>query len=207
MTTLPEALIFDCDGTLALTGELHWRAFEKAFQMQNAVFDYDFYHARGGFARPLLIKAWIEETGADLDHARLVEDSMNVAAEFAKSGQMVAPNPPVAALAKAWGPERPACVGSNGERIVVVATVEGLGLIENFTDVIAFDDVGVAKPAPDMFLLAAKRMGVAPENCLVLEDSQQGIEAAQAAGMDVIDVRLPEGIARVEAMLAALSAA
>lgn len=206
MTSLPDALIFDCDGTLALTADLHWRAFAAAFAAQDAEFDYNFYHERGGLARHNLIDEWIAATGAPLERDRLIADSIAFAAELAKSGDLVSPNPPVAALAAAWGAARPSAVGSNGERVVVVATVEGLGLAQTFNTIVALDDVSQPKPAPEMFLLAASRLGVAPARCMVLEDSAQGLAAARAAGIPAIDVREPEGMAQVEAMTALLLA-
>lgn len=53
---------------------------------------------------------------------------------------------------------------------------------------VAAEDVEHSKPAPDGYLLAAERLGVQPERCLVLEDTQHGIDAARAAGMDVIAI-------------------
>ena len=62
-----------------------------------------------------------------------------------------------------------------------------------FDDVILGDDpeISQGKPAPDIFLLAAKRLGVAPENCLVFEDSLAGMKAAKVAGMSVVVVPDP----------------
>ncbi|MFE4863070.1 HAD family hydrolase [Streptomyces sp. NPDC056670] len=81
----------------------------------------------------------------------------------------------------------PYCVASSGthERIRVGHLTTGLD--EWFEDewVFSSEDVGRGKPAPDLFLHAAERMGVAPERCVVIEDSRLGVEAARAAGMDV----------------------
>ena len=206
MTTLPDALIFDCDGTLALTADLHWRAFEQAFAAQGQIFDYDYYHANGGLARFELIDGWIARTGAAVDRDQLIADSISFAAALAQSGDLVSENPPVAGLARAWGKDRPSAVGSNGERVVVVATVEGLGLGGVIDTVVSVDDVSKPKPAPEMFLLAASRLGVDPARCLVLEDSIQGLQAAQAAGMQAIDVREADGLAQVAALTAAARA-
>lgn len=203
MTILPEALIFDCDGTLALTADLHWRAFEQAFAAQGQTFDYDYFHANGGLARFDLIDSWIARSGVVVDRDRLIADSIAFAAALAKSGDLVTENPPVADLARAWGKGRPSAVGSNGERVVVVATVEGLGLGEVIDTVVSVDDVSKPKPAPEMFLLAASRLGVDPADCIVLEDSIQGLQAAKAAGMQAIDVREAEGLAQVAALTAA----
>jgi HAD superfamily hydrolase (TIGR01509 family) len=82
-------------------------------------------------------------------------------------------------------------------------------LLERFTVVITGDQVQKGKPAPDIFLTAAKRLGVLPENCIVLEDSDAGIQAAYVAGMTPVmipDIKPPseESIACAHRILSAL---
>ncbi|WP_329119239.1 HAD family hydrolase [Streptomyces sp. NBC_01353] len=81
----------------------------------------------------------------------------------------------------------PYCVASSGshERIRVGHRKTGLDAWFRDENVFSAEDVGQGKPAPDLFLHAAARMGVAPERCVVVEDSRLGVEAALAAGMDV----------------------
>ncbi|MGW2525030.1 HAD family hydrolase [Streptomyces sp. NPDC001617] len=81
----------------------------------------------------------------------------------------------------------PYCVASSGshERIRVGHRTTGLDRWFDESRVFSSQDVGRGKPAPDLFLYAAERMGVAPERCVVIEDSPLGVQAAVAAGMDV----------------------
>ncbi|MCX5525736.1 HAD family hydrolase [Streptomyces bobili] len=81
----------------------------------------------------------------------------------------------------------PYCVASSGshERIRVGHRATGLDRWFDDTRIFSAQDVGKGKPAPDLFLHAAERMGVAPERCVVVEDSPLGVRAAVAAGMDV----------------------
>ncbi|WP_406862385.1 HAD family hydrolase [Streptomyces sp. HUAS MG47] len=83
--------------------------------------------------------------------------------------------------------EVPYCVASSGshERIRVGHRKTGLDAWFRDENIFSAQDVGRGKPAPDLFLHAAARMGVAPERCVVVEDSRLGVEAALAAGMDV----------------------
>jgi beta-phosphoglucomutase-like phosphatase (HAD superfamily) len=77
--------------------------------------------------------------------------------------------------------------------------LESTGLLPHFDDVIAGNEVQHAKPAPDIYLLAAQRLGVAPSHCIVLEDSVPGVRAALAAGMTPIqvpDLVLPDDTVR-----------
>ncbi|MER5748176.1 MULTISPECIES: HAD family hydrolase [unclassified Streptomyces] len=81
----------------------------------------------------------------------------------------------------------PYCVASSGSHERIRAGHRRTGLDQWFEEewIFSVDDVERGKPAPDLFLLAAERMGVAPERCVVIEDSPLGVEAARAAGMDV----------------------
>lgn len=80
-------------------------------------------------------------------------------------------------------------VASGGIRRLVDRTVAGLGLTDYFEAVCTAEDVVHGKPAPDLFLLAASKIGVAPEECVVFEDSDLGLEAAARAGMQGVDIR------------------
>jgi len=69
-----------------------------------------------------------------------------------------------------------------------------LGLLDKFDTIVSADDYKHGKPAPDCYLLAAERLGVAPADCLVFEDTEMGIESATAAGM--ASVKIPTTLER-----------
>jgi beta-phosphoglucomutase-like phosphatase (HAD superfamily) len=96
----------------------------------------------------------------------------------------------VADIARAHRGRVPMAVASGGLRPIVEATLTNLRLRPLFDAVVTADDVARGKPFPDMFLLAAEKLGVAPADCLVYEDGEPGIQAAHAAGMRVIDIRV-----------------
>jgi HAD superfamily hydrolase (TIGR01509 family) len=78
-----------------------------------------------------------------------------------------------------------------GEREIVELTLKTVRLLDLFDTVVTIEDVqGRGKPAPDMFLEAARRLNMSPGQCTVFEDSGEGIEAARLAGMTANDVRL-----------------
>ncbi|HNY84268.1 MAG TPA: HAD-IA family hydrolase, partial [Anaerolineaceae bacterium] len=79
-------------------------------------------------------------------------------------------------------------VGSSSQRDWVEGHLRRFGLLERFAAVVTFDDVSESKPSPEIFQLALKRLGVRPENGLVLEDSQNGVLAAKRAEMRVVAV-------------------
>ncbi len=83
----------------------------------------------------------------------------------------------------------PIAVASASLRQWVDATLRGLGLQDAFDATVSASDVDSGKPAPDLFLAAARRLGVPPDRCLAIEDTAAGIAAAKAAGMFVIQLR------------------
>lgn len=95
---------------------------------------------------------------------------------------------PVAGVADLLARMRiPYCVASNGPREKMTLTLGKTGLLHCFADkMFSADDVEKPKPAPDLFLHAARRMGASPEECVVVEDSPTGIRAARAAGMSAL---------------------
>ena len=82
--------------------------------------------------------------------------------------------------------ERPVAIASSAHRAVIDATLEATALDEVFNVVVSSDDVPHGKPAPDVYLVAASRLGADPVSCLVVEDSLNGVKAAKAAGMTVV---------------------
>jgi beta-phosphoglucomutase-like phosphatase (HAD superfamily) len=95
----------------------------------------------------------------------------------------------VADVARRWRGRVPMAIASGSLREVVCQTIAQLGMSDWFDPVLGAEDSVLSKPAPDIFLLAARKMGVAPARCLVYEDSDKGLLAARAAGMHGVDVR------------------
>jgi HAD superfamily hydrolase (TIGR01509 family) len=80
----------------------------------------------------------------------------------------------------------PVAIASSAHRAVIEAALEATGLAPVFEVVVSSDDVEHGKPAPDVYLEAARRLGTDPGRCLVIEDSLNGVLAAKAAGMTVV---------------------
>jgi HAD superfamily hydrolase (TIGR01509 family) len=93
----------------------------------------------------------------------------------------------VAALGERW----PLGLASSADRPVIEAVLDATGLASQFQSVVASDEAGRGKPAPDVYLAAADRLGVAPDSAVAIEDSGNGMLAAKAAGMGVIAIPRP----------------
>ncbi len=95
----------------------------------------------------------------------------------------------VVEMARKLGKMHPTSVASGGPREIVHQTLRVIKAHDIFSHIVTQDDVVNGKPHPEIFLYAARRMGVRPERCLVFEDSHLGIEAARSAGMAFVVVK------------------
>lgn len=116
------------------------------------------------------------------DIERTIVDA--VVARFARDG---APTIPGAVEAvRRIATELPVAIASSAHRDVIRAALDATGLSSVFREVVSSDEVEHGKPAPDVYLETAGRLGAVPETCLVVEDSLNGVKAAKAAGMTVV---------------------
>jgi HAD superfamily hydrolase (TIGR01509 family) len=185
-----DAVIFDCDGTLVDSMSAHFEAWCEALAIHGAggVFKEDVFFAMGG--RPTL--DIVVELNDEYD---LKLDPISVALAkreaFLKRLSSVTLIDEVAAFASSLRGKMPLAIATGGSRMVIEKTLKSVGISDWFDEVVTAEDVAEGKPAPDIFLRAAKLLGVPPERCLVLEDAPAGILSAQRAGMQVVAVPCP----------------
>ena len=182
----PRALIFDCDGTLADTMPSHYQAWVATLTPLGAIFTEEQFYAMGGWPTQRVAE-WMVREHRMAVAADVITREKEV--RFEQMLHMVEPVEAVMAIAQQGRGRRPMAVATGGMRRICEAILHHLGCIEWFDTIVCCEDVPRHKPAPDIFLEAARRLDVSPAECLVYEDADPGIEAAQAAGMAVIDVR------------------
>lgn len=183
-----QAIIFDCDGTLVDTMPLHYQAWVESLLHHAAPYEFteEIFYAMAGIREQDTVRILNEKHGAQVDPDSVAHYKMKL---FFEVVQQVREVPPVAALARSAAEMGlPIAVASGSEEETVRASLQAADLIHLFDVIVTPKDVERGKPAPDMFLLAAQRLGVAPSTCLVLEDGQSGMDAAEAAGMDAVFV-------------------
>ncbi len=180
-------LIFDMDGTILDTEPTHRKAWREVLGHYGLQYDIQAMIALNGSPTWRIAQAIIELNQADLDpHALAREKTEAVRSMLLDSVEPL----PLVDVVKSWHGRRPMAVGTGSESAIAEALLAHLGLRHYFDAVVAADHVKHHKPAPDTFLLCAQRMGVQPTQCVVFEDADFGIQAARAAGMDAVDVRL-----------------
>lgn len=178
-----EALIFDCDGTLVDTLPIYSRAWAHGFERSGRTMSPDWYLERAGHSEHSLMDLFDADHGVTVDREQVIK---LMRAQFLYDIAAVRDIAAVARIARSS--DLPKAVASGGSRQIVSACLTASGLIDLFSAVVTIEDVSRPKPAPDLFLKAARRLKVEPTRCVVFEDSPQGIEAALAAGMHAIDV-------------------
>jgi len=181
------AYIFDLDGTLVDTMPLHYHAWDHAMRRAGmpGKLSEDLFYSLGGVPTLRVAELLAEHYGLRVDPWKVFHEKEALFSARTHEAELIEP---VVAFARRMAATHPVAVASGGPREIVRHTLELKGLAALFPVVVTADDVVHGKPAPDMFLLAAKKMGVDPTQCLVFEDAEPGMRAADAAGMPWVHV-------------------
>lgn len=180
------ALIFDLDGTIADTMPLHFQAWVRTFGEHGREFSERQFYEMAGMPTAQIIELLNDREGYGLP---VRETALRKDQAFEEMIEHVTAIEPIVKVVRDHAGRLPMAVASGGTRSPVSKTLAALGLEKYFPIVVTADDVEHGKPAPDMFLEAARRMGIAARDCCVFEDGDLGLEAAEAAHMMAIDVR------------------
>ena len=182
-----KGLVFDCDGTLADTMPLHWRAWHMITQRYDLHFPEDRFYSLGGVPSRDILKMLAEEQKRPLDHIAVAHEKENAYLPLMADVQ---PIHAVVDIARANYGRIPMAVASGGTQPIIVQVLEHLKIRHMFDAVVTSEMVKNQKPAPDIFLEAARRIGVEPQFCRAYEDTDLGLQAIRSAGMEAVDVRL-----------------
>ncbi len=183
-------VIFDCDGLLADTETPDYDAWRHIYEEQGLHLPVTLWAQSIGTAKGHDRHDWhaplADRVGPGYDReATQVRKRAHYQAAIGK----LTPMPGVLSLLDALDRENiPCAVASNSERVWVDRVLDITGLTSRFQAIATADEVARPKPAPDVYLLAAERLGVAPTHCVAFEDSPRGLAAAHAAGMFTVAV-------------------
>ena len=183
-----DAYLFDCDGTIVDSMPLHYVAWKKSLGEWNCEFGEELFYAWGGRPTDEIIASLNLRDGLSMpveDVARRKEEFY-----FAMLPELKVV-PEVLEHIVAQHGRIPFAVVSGSARDSVTASLEVLKLLDRFDTLVCAGEYTKSKPDPEAFLLAASKLGVAPANCLVFEDTTMGIQAATAAGMASVKVPPP----------------
>ncbi|SPE59407.1 Fructose-1-phosphate phosphatase YqaB [Verrucomicrobia bacterium] len=165
---------------------LHWRAWQVVAARHRFQLPEERFYALGGVPSKDILKMLRTEQGLAFDHLAV---ALEKEAEYRPLIAQVEPINTVVGVARQNYGKVPLAVASGGTRKIIEQVLAHLDIIKLFNAIVSCEDVLHQKPAPDIFLEAARRIGVSPQFCRAYEDTDLGMQAIRAAGMEAVDVR------------------
>ncbi len=190
MTGRPRAVLWDLDGTIADSKDFHWRAWRDTMAADGVKITYEQFLHSFGQRNDAILGAWLP--GAPIERVVRLGDAKEAAFRRLVAEGPLHPLPGAVEWIERLAREgwRQA-IASSAPPANVTTVARVLKLDALMGALVSADDVHRGKPDPEVFLVAASRLGVAPERCVVVEDAAAGIEAARRGGMKSIGVGSP----------------
>jgi beta-phosphoglucomutase family hydrolase len=181
-----EALIFDCDGTLVNSMPVHYTAWCRTLGRYGFTLTEERFYSLAGQPTWRLVEMLATERGVTVDIQAVAREKED---DFVQMIHLVQPIETIIQIARQHVGARKMAVASGGWRDITRMQLQHVGILDWFETVVTAEDTERHKPDPDVFLEAARRLGVSPASCVVYEDADLGIEAARRAGMRCVDIR------------------
>lgn len=197
-----KAIIFDNDGTIVNSMPGHYIAWRDALKHFGIQFSQKKFYALAGVQAADIIQMLSAEQGKqdEVSVAQVLEHRQERLECVLRKTEKISVVTQI--LDCAVEHNIPVALASGGERGDVLASLAYADVDASvFSATVTREDITKGKPDPETFLLAASKLGVAPEDCIGLEDADMGLQALDAAGMAKIDVRLIEGYPLPEVLL------
>lgn len=188
-----KAVLFDMDGVLVNTEPVHYRMWKEAFHNRGLEVSYDVYKGCIGTTDDYLMDLIWEHYGWDFrGDKKLLEERMAIEASVPKEESF--PEMPGVRdmLKKLYEAGFQLAIASSSPLIRIEMATDYLGVRQYFSLLNSGESVARSKPAPDIYLDTAEKLGVEPAECIVLEDSGNGSIAAVTAGMVCVGLRNPD---------------
>jgi beta-phosphoglucomutase len=202
-----KAVIFDLDGVLTDTAELHFLSWLDLARELDIPFDRQANEALRGLSREESLRVFLGPHAArftpDQQAAIMARKNERYVGRLARLGPGDTLPGARELLAELRRQKVPVALASSSKNTQLV--LERLGIRPLLDVVVDGNDVKRTKPYPDLFLLAAQRLGVAPARCVVIEDAESGVEAALAAGTKVVGVGPPDRVGKAQRVVPAVS--
>jgi HAD superfamily hydrolase (TIGR01509 family) len=179
------AIIFDMDGVIVDSEPLHQKAFERLFEELGKKHDHGItFHEYYGRSDRILLKDFIERNQVPLELEDLTQRKLKYFLQYLRERRPVFKelHSLVPELAKRYK----LAVASSNFRHIIDVVMEISGLRSHFNVIVGYEDIRFTKPDPEIYFTAAKRLGVRPSQCCVVEDAALGVQAAKMAGMTCI---------------------
>lgn len=182
-----KAVIFDMDGVLVDSEPFHVEIEKRQFTLNNVPVTREEQQQYMGVAAEVMWRTLSERYSINRSVEELIEQNRAESIRFFSEVDEIPLMPGVIELLEVLRANNyPLAVASSSFPEVIDLVLERTCIRSYFQEVVSSQEAGRSKPEPDVFLLAAKRLGVEPRNCLVVEDSANGIKAAHSANMSCV---------------------
>ena len=171
--------IFDFDGVLVNTMEMHYEAYKRAMEEAGVPIVRETFFRQAGMTGREQIKYFADRAGVEADVEKIYRRKGELARDHTERAARIECNIALLRTLKSAG--APVAIATGSSRPSILPIMQKFGI--EVDAIASSEDVKRGKPSPDLFLFAAERLGVDPGDCVVVEDSDVGIEAAKAAGM------------------------
>ncbi len=185
-----DAVIFDLDGVIVCTDECHFMGWKRLADEEGIYFDKEINIRQRGVSRMESLEVLLEKAKRDYTDSEKLEMAERKNDYYKEYIKDLTPNDILVGVMDfcAYIKEKGAKIAIGSSSRNTPAILKGIGLNDYFDAVSDGNQITHSKPHPEVFLLAAKLLGVESDRCLVVEDADAGIEAALAAGMDALGV-------------------
>lgn len=187
-----EAIIFDMDGVLVDSEPINTEIEKRQFLQNNLTVSDDEHQKYLGISSEAMWKEIAGRHSLNVPVDQLIEQNRTESLRYFTEMDEIPVMPGlIDILNKLQAKNYPMAVASSSDPEIIELILNKTGIRKYFQEIASAKEAGKSKPEPDIFLLAAKKMGVNPRMCLVIEDSENGIEAAHRAKMCVIAYQGP----------------
>ncbi|HCY39756.1 MAG TPA: phosphatase [Prolixibacteraceae bacterium] len=187
-----KAIIFDMDGVLVDSEPFHVEIEKQQFELNKLNISDEEHHKYMGVASEVMWQEISKRHSLQHPINELIAQNRNESIRYFSALPEIPVMPGLADLLEELTRKNtPLAVASSSFPEIIDLILEKTGLKKYFSVIVSSQEAGKSKPEPDVFLLAAQKLGISPEDCLVIEDSANGIKAALAAGMRCIAYQGP----------------
>ena len=180
------AVLWDLDGTLVDSEEYHWLAWKQTMDAEGVAITYEDFVYTFGWRNDAILPRWLGERATPAEKIRIADAKEETYRALVRGGGLSALPGAAEWVSRLRDAGWKQSIASSAPRANVVAVLEAVGL--QFDAIVGAEDVVHGKPAPDVFLAAAAKLGAEPANCVVVEDADAGVEAGRRAGARTIGI-------------------